>query len=252
MSQRDIIQEPRERGLDVETFGRRRQRRSCDHHDRDLQLTRRMDLGMCRLTARVLADDNVNTLRPHERQLVVETKWSSAQDQLGIRWQTILLRRVDRTDEIAMLGCRPEGRDLGSSNSEKHSPRLWSKRCHRSIRVGHLAPVITRRSHPSRTLQPQQRHVQRVGSNYGICRNARGVGMGRVDDCFDHLTAHPIDEAFGAPKASDARGAAGQQRRLGASRQRVGRREPAVARQGLGQRVTLRCASEYEDAHGNP
>jgi hypothetical protein len=76
--------------------------------------------------------------------------------------------------------------------------------------------------------------------------------MGRVDDCFNLLTAHPIDKTLGSPKPSDARGATGPQRRLRAPCQRVGRREPAIARQGLGQRVTLRCASEYEDAHGNP
>lgn len=252
MSQRDFIPEPRERGLDVGTFGRRRQRRARDHHDRDLQLPRRMDLGVCRLTARVLADDNVNTLRPHERQLIVETKWSAAQDHLGTRRQTTLLRRVDGTDEVAMLGRRPEGRDLGSPNGEKHSTRLGSKRCHRSVRVCDLAPIITCRGHPGRALQAQQRKVQRVGGDNSIRRNARGVRMGCVDNCFDLLAAHPVDEPLCAPKTPDARGAGGQQRRLGASRQRVGRREPPVARQGLSQRVTLRCASEYEDAHGNP
>ena len=252
MIRRDLVPEPGERGLDVGTFRRRRQRWARDYHDRDLQLARRMDFGVRRLTARVLADDNINTLRPHERQLIIEIKWPSAQDHLSTRRQTILLRRVDGTDEIAMLGRRPERRDLGSSNGEKNSARLWAKRCHRSIRVGHLAPIVSCRWHPCRTLQSQQRHVQRVGGNNGIARNPGCVGMGRVDNCVDLFAAHPIDEALGAPKTTDARGATGPQRRFGAPCQGVGRREPAVARQGLGQRVSLCCASEYEDAHGNP
>jgi len=252
MSRRDFVPEPGERGLDVGTFWRRRQRWARDHHDWDLPLPRRTDLGVCRLTSGVLADDNIDTLRPHERQLVIEIKWSSAQDYVGTGRQTILLRRIDGTNEVAMLRRRAEGRDLCSSNCEEHITRLRSKGCHRSVRVWNLAPVITRRSHPSSTLQPQQRHAQRVGGNYGIRGNARGVGMGRVDDCVDLLTAHPIDESLRATKTPDTRGAAGQQRRLGAPCQRVSRREPAVPRQGIGQRVSLRCASEYEDAHGNP
>ncbi len=252
MSRWNFVPEPGERGLDVGTFWRRRQRWARDHHDRNLQLTRRTDLGVCRLTARVLADDNANAVRAHERQLVIETKWPSVQDHLGTRRQTILLRSVDGTNEVAMLGRRPEGRDLGSSNGEEHCARLWPQRCHRSVRVDRLAPIIARRRHPCGTLQPQQRYVQGVGGDNGIRRNPGSVGMGRVDDCVDLLTAHPIDEALCASKASDTCGTAGQQRRLGASCQRVGRREPAVARQGLSQRVALRCASEYEDAHGNP
>ena len=252
MSRYDFVPEPGEGRLDVGAFLCRRQLRARDHYDWDLQLPRRPNLGVCSVTARVLADDNIDTPRPHERQLVIEVKGSSAQDHLRQRWQSFLIRRVDGTDEVAMLGCRPEGRNLGSSNGEEHIARLRSKRSHRSIGVRHLAPIITRRSHPCRTLQPQQRHAQRVGGNYGIRGNARGVGMGRVDDCVDLLTAHPIDESLRATKTPDARCAPGPQRRLGAPCQRVGRGEPAVTRQGLGQRVALRCASEYEDAHGNP
>jgi len=241
--------EPAHRRRCIGTLVCIRQLWSRDHDHGNAELTRRNDLGVSRRAAGILADEHPDPAFAHQRQLILELKWTAPQDHFR-EWRQIAGRwRVHRTNDIAMLRCALERRQLGSADGEKHGSRCLAQHHACILGIRDLPPIITPVTLPGRPMQAQQRQTAVPRGRDGIGRNARSVRMCRIDHGTNTLVAQPRRKPFGTAETTDARIAPREQWRFRAARQRIGRTEALIARQLRRQSPCLSRAAENEDAH---
>ena len=134
MSVRQARREPSQRRRRRRARAPARQRRRCDHHDRQAELARRGDLGVGRVAAGVLA-------RPRHRCACARSSAISSSSANGPRWRMISrrggsasgARRIDGADEIACCGAARKAAELRAADGEKDAPRLRAQRRHRRV-----------------------------------------------------------------------------------------------------------------------
>lgn len=244
--------QPRKRGIDVGALGCVRNGGPRDHHHRNTELTRGLDLGVCRRPASVLADHDIDAVMLQQRQFIRERKWPALENNLRLRRQTFSIRRIDSAHQIAVLRRGRERRHLLAADGKKGALRLLAQRCSRRSHIRNDAPIVARLQLPFSPLQSQQRNVSDRGSFNGVARHLRRERMGCINHRTDALIHQPARQTIHTAEAADAAGCGGQQRLLRAARERIKGVETGIARKTLGQLKSFRRAAENENAHDTP
>ena len=201
---------------------------SRDHHDRQAEAARRLDLGVGRGAARVLGDEDVDALAREEPLFRVGIEGTALMEEADARRKRHVARRIDGAREIVVLGRGGEGRKLEASGGQEHAPRRVAEGGRRVLRPSRRrssgrrarAPKRGRRSEPSGMPSSARR-------GDGVGRDVNRKRMCRVDYGLDLLLSEPGREAVRAAEAADpASGRVGQAARW------CGRRAKGSARSG--------------------
>jgi len=242
---------PGHAGIDVGHRDARRLVRPCDHHDRQAESARRLDLGVCRATAGILGHDDLDPLVAQQALFVGSVERPARLQEPEVGRQHRLLRQLDQPREIVVLWRRGESMQVLAAEAQKHTPRLGAEGRRGGEGVGNDLPAVVGATLPFGTHQGRQRHSGLAAGRDGMGGHLVGVGMRGIDDGLDLVVAQEAGEALDAAKAA----AAGRNRlwpRLGrAAGERQDRREPRVARDLAGQCRGLDGAAEDQDSQGH-
>ena len=242
--------DPIQHGVEVEErFGLRRLR-PFDQNDLKPELARRLDLGVGRLAAAVLGDQNFDRFRPHQLDLIGEREGPAGEDQLVIRKRVDLGRRVDRAHEIAMLRGAPEGGEPEAPLGEKDDAARGAQRLDGFVDRGDLGPSVAGQRLPRQAGKNGQRAACGAAGYKRVRGHAGREGMGRVDNRLDPLGFEVGGEALGATEAADPlRDRRGRRTRRGAG-QRERRGDAGLFREPACERACFRRAAENKEAKG--
>ncbi len=216
--------------------------------DRDAELSRRFDLGIGRITAAVLGDEDIDPFPCHQRDLIVEREGAARQHEAIVRQFGRRLRRIDAADEIMMDGGRLESRKLQTPDGEKHAARNLAERARRCRGIIDLAPAIAVTRHPRRSREESKRHAGFRASDFRMRRHLLGKRMRRIDDESDRFGLQIRGQPGNAAEAADAKGDRRQHWILGSPGERESWRDARVARKPLGKQPGLRRAAEDQYA----
>ena len=157
-----------------------------------------------------------------------------------------LRRLVHQPHQEPEVRAGGEGRERADAHGEEHPFRLRRDRSDRLLDAGDVDPAIARHGLPGRAHQHQACRARLGCGVASLCRDARGVGMGGVDQEADPLFAQIRGQAFGPTEAADTDIARRQDRRAGAAGERRNhcqrRAEARLSR--LGQRAALGGAAQ--------
>jgi hypothetical protein len=223
--------------------------RLLDHDDWKAKRARCYYLGVGRIGAGILGNDNIDGVSAHEGDLGLRLERPALQDQFGPRRHRIRRGRVYRADEVAVLRGRAKRADLLPPDREKHVLRLFSERGHGLVRVGNADPFVAVLLQPRRSHEREERDSRDTRRGDGVRRNARREGVRSIDDCLDGVLLRPLHEPVGAAKTAAARRDRRHAWRGRTAGQRQYRAEARIAGEAPSQLGRFARAAENEDAH---
>lgn len=206
-----------------------RQLRTRDHDHRKAALACRLDLGIGRITAAVLGYDNFDAVHVEEASFRREVEGSPVHDEARIRRRNVRGHRVDTAYHIGMLPhCAEWGEFLPANRKQYRSSRPVERESGFGD-VRYPDPAIARAPQPRWAFEPDDPAAGEPGCRGRVCGDARGKGVGRVDDKRYLCLAYEGGKAVRPAEASgpDATGLRGGLRRAtGEGKRDVGAAAP--------------------------
>lgn len=193
-----------ERSVDIGDRVTTGMRGSCDHDDGNAQLPRRLDLSVGRRPAGILANNGLNTIVAQHGDLIGESKGATGCDVSCMGHDKRRLDGIDAANKIVVLWCRLEGQQFLTAKRQKRGVAFLPQSGHGTVDIGHLAPIVSRRLHPRRTLQRNQRHSSYACRLDRVGGYARGVGMGGIDQKIECVVLDETRQPARAAKATAA------------------------------------------------
>ena len=232
-------------GPDGRYFG---QGRPAQQDDRKPEHSRRRDLAVGRSPPAILGDDDIDGVSCQQYPIGVLSERTSAGD-VGCMWdRQRRIHRLDAAHEIVVLRRSSERSDLRLTEREKNTARLRAERLHGGAGIGDLHPTIAGKRRPGRASQREQGNACGCRRGGGIGRDARGVGVCRVDEDIDALACEILCKALSAAESADPhrRGLCG--RRSGAASERDRNFQLDAFNETFRQAARFRGPTENEDA----
>jgi hypothetical protein len=223
--------------------------RLLDHDDWKAKRARCYYLGVGRIGAGILGNDNIDGVSADEGDLGLWLERPALLNQLGAWRQRIRRGRLDRADEVAVLGCCAKRADLLAPNREKDAPRPVSERGHCLVRVGNTDPLVVVLLPPRRSHVREERDSRDTRRGDGVRRDARCERVRCVDDCLDGVLLHPLHETIHAAKTAAARRDRRHAWRSRTAGERQRRGEARISGEAPSQLGRFASAAENEDAH---
>jgi hypothetical protein len=223
--------------------------RAPDHHDRNLQRPRGLDLGVGGPSATVLGNDDLNAFLPHQLRLITSEEGPSRQDKPVPGQGHNVGRPINGANDIAVLwrGCKRG--ELQTAMGQKSAARHLTERSDGGFGIISGNPPVAVLLFPG---GPGERHKRNAGALAGadrILRNAYSEWMRGIDDCLNMLREEKIVEPVDPAKTTDAE----RNRRLsgvfGTARERQYGGDVIALRQTPRQQARLSGASEDKNAH---
>ena len=223
-------------------------RRSAFHeHDGQAEDACGDDLAPGRLTAGVLADDDVDAMGAQKLDFRFDGKGAAGEQIVDMGRVERRIDWIDAAHEIMVLRRCVEGLRLLPADGEEDAARLAAQRDDGIRDRADARPTVAVTLLPAQPLQPQERNAGRFSGGAGIGGNLFGEGMRRIHHEFDGLSGKiggkPVDaaETAGAHRDGLRRGvdrAAGERKRDG---------EVGPARKPVREIAGFRRAAQYED-----
>ena len=223
---------------------------SGNHDDRQAEFARRGDLGVGRIAAGVLGNDDVDPAVAQQRPLGIEVERSASLQNDEIGWQSGGVGSIDTARHIVVLRCGREKVQILAAETEEHTP--WRRTEHPcgGVRVRHDLPAIAWLGLPGGAHDRHERNAEPHAGFDGIAGNLVGVGMRGIDHRIDALGLEPLRQTSHPAEAADARRDRLRTRVRGASGQRQDRLVPRIVRKQAGEGGCFGRAAENEQAHG--
>lgn len=193
-----------ERSVDIGDRVTTGMRGTCDHDDGNAQLPRRLDLAVGRRPAGVFADHRLNAIFAQHGDFIAQCKRSTRRDIPRMGHDKWRLDGIDAANEIVVLWRGLEGQQFLTTKRQKRGTALLPQSGHGTVDIGHLAPIVSRRPHPRRTLQRNQRHSSYVCCLDRVGRYARSIGMGGIDQQIEGVVLDETRQPACATKATAA------------------------------------------------
>ena len=129
------------------------------------------------------------------------------------------------------------------------TPRARAAECaHGALHIGGLAPAVAGNRDPGRPSYCQNGNRSARRGACGVGRNARSIGMSRIDQCIDSLAREIINETLHAAETADPHRHSLCGRRAGTARKRERDRKVSAWREALCKAPRLRRSAENKDA----
>lgn len=229
---------------------RNRLLRPAQQQNRQVQLSRRQQLGLSGEAAGIFAHHSVDTMLAQQAEFVIEIKRPAFGEPDGFG-QRLRHNRINAAHQIKMLRRCGIGRHFQPADGEENSPWPGAQGGDDAGMVIIFLPVIARPGLPGRTAQGQDRYATDRRSFRGMKRHHAGKRMGGIHQGSDLLHPQPLHQAGNAAKAADAiRNASRQLRLAGAAGQRQSGLEERFIGQKLYQFAGFAGAAKNEGAHG--
>lgn len=224
--------------------------RPAQQQNRQVQLSRRQQLGFGGETTGIFAHHNVNTMLAQQAKFVIEIKRPAFSEPDRLR-QRLRHNRINAAHQIKMLWRSGIGRHFQPADGEENPPWRGAQSGDDAGMVIEFTPVIPRSGLPGWAAQSQDRNAADGGRFGGMKRHHAGKRMGGIHQGSDLLRPQPLHQAGNTTKAADAVADASRYLRLpGAAGQRQGGLEKRLIGQKLYQRAGFAGAAKNEDAHG--
>ena len=185
-------------------FGPRQACRPIDHHDGQLQCTRRQQLRARALTARVFAHQARNRMSLQQRQLIGQDKRTARQHRVLMRQGDGFGQGFNQTQQVVMLGLRQKMWQLQPTQRQKNTLRRASQGRHSSRDIGYGLPTVARFRLPWGPREGQQGQLQLGAGGQSMLADLRRKGVGGINDVGDLSRLQVGHQAGNTTKATHA------------------------------------------------
>jgi hypothetical protein len=223
-------------------------KRPADHHYRQREVARRIDLGRGSVSAGIPCDNNVGMKILQHGPITRTVERPTRHDHLRIRQQQWIPRRINQPEQVNVLRVRNESLQMLPADAEEYTARRVTESLRRCRDIIHLDPAVASRALPSRPFQRQQRHSGGLASLDGVRAHLRRERMGRINNAVDILSTEIVRETSDAAKAADAPGNRRRQRISGAAGIGQHRIDTRIICQSCRQPVRIGGATEDQNA----
>lgn len=193
-----------ERSVDIGDRVTTGMRGTCDHDHGNAQSPRRLDLAVGRRAARVLANHRLNAIAAQHGDLIGESKRATGRYIPRMGHDKRRLDGIDAANKIVVLWCGLAGQKFLTTKRQKRVAAFLPQSGHGTVDIGHLAPIVSRRLYPRRTLQRNQRHPGHTCGFDRIGGYARGIGMSGIDQQIECVVFDETRQSARATKATAA------------------------------------------------
>jgi len=225
----------------VKRFERRRvdTLRTTDQHNFKSQRPGRVEFSTRSLSATILGDDDLYLGLAHQVQFVIKTEWAACQQHLKPGQVRAGIRRIDRANQIIMLGRSIEGSKLQSANGQKNTSRSVADPKCCALGIDKTAPAVTGLGSPGRAAKYCDRNLREFCRRRGVRGNLFGKGVGRIDHRVYGFFAEEIRKTLKATEAADTIANLREYGRFRPSCKRKNRIETGITAQPCGKRTRL-------------
>ena len=223
-----------------------RKHRPLDEDHRQAEIARGIELGASHHAAGILGDEQGNAMLLHQGAVIGTAEGRAGDDHLRPR-QRHACRRIDKAQEIGVLGPRGERIEVLPADGEKDAPRFVRQGGDRLCDIRHPLPAIARAGRPSRPFEREQGDAGLLGRQKRVAAHAGGERMRRIHDMRDPLGTKEFHKPRNASEPSNADGQRlrrGFLRAPGIGEERI----PARFREQGRQPARLLRSAEKEDA----
>ena len=175
-----------------------------DQDHRQLQGAGRRQFGIRPRTTGVFGHDGVDCMGLQQRQIARFGEGATGDQDRGSEQgqRQRAARRIDKAQQVVVLGLPGESRQMQTANRQKHPARRASQRLHRACDIRHLGPSVLGSGLPFGALQRDQRHPRCGSCVYGMGRHLGGKGVGGIDQMADPIVGQIADQPLGATKTA--------------------------------------------------
>jgi len=179
---------PRHDIFDVKGDVARGQNGAVDQDDRQSQPASGNELCPCSFSACILCNDMADAMSGEQRLIFLDREGSARDDRFSLG-QRQSVRLVHQPQEIMVLRCRREDRQVLLADSEKDARRLKGQSSDRRRKIGHLQPGISSLRLPGCSLKSQQGNTRHAAGSNGVAAHLCGEGVRGIDDLADAVIA---------------------------------------------------------------
>ncbi len=174
-----------------------------DEDHRQPEGTRGVELGPRGLAARILGNNEVDTVLAHQREIVRQGERAARYQYLGVGQGQRGGRFVDKPQQIEVLRLVGKGGEILAADGEEYARGGLGQGGNRRSNIGDQGPRVAGGGDPRRAFQGAQRNARFAARSHGVGAHLRGKRMGCVDHVGDAGFAQIIDQARNAAEAAD-------------------------------------------------
>lgn len=183
-------------------FRARRQVRTVDHQNRNIQRAGGVDFGNRALPASVFTDQKLNPLILKQLQIIRQCKGAACHGDRVIRHQGRQIGLIHKAQHIVVLGLGRKGIHMQPPKRQHDALRGAAQGGNGAVDIRHGLPAIQRISLPRGAREGHKRRAGLGAGAMGVPAHLRGEGMGCVNHMGDGVLTNVIGQAFGATKAA--------------------------------------------------
>ena len=198
------MSDPIDHFVDTVGFRARRQLRSVDHQDRQVQIAGGVKFRARAISARVFRHDQINAVMLQKCAIRVAIK-RPARDQNVVVWKRRRnVGRIHKTQDIVMLRRDIEGGDFGSPDGKENAFPRGIKGLSGAVDVCRVGPEVIFAGQPGGTGQGDQRYLGISACHNGIAAHLSGKGMGGINQMRNFFFGKVGGKTIGAAIAANA------------------------------------------------
>jgi len=222
-------------------------RRPAHHNDLNAECARCGDLAMGRAAAAVLRYEDFDLVMRHERTVAGFAERAARRDVCHVRQRQRRIHRIDAADQIMVLRCCRERRELFAADGDKHVSALLSDGVNRRPHVADFGPAISSHGTPWRPAKRHKLHRGFARRCRSAVRNDICVGMRSIDQRVDSLRREMMSQALRTAETAYADRHRMCNRQRGAACERQSHVKAAALSKPFGQLPCFRRTAEDKD-----
>ena len=161
----------------------RRHRGPVDQNDQKAQIAGGGQLCCGTGTTGILGHDQINVMRAHQGPVADHIKGTAGHMDLSLRQRQRPVGRVDKAQQVMMLGPRCKNVEVLFADGQKHPCGAVRQFRHGGFGVRYRTPVIARPGAPRCPFERGQPHLRFSAGDHRIAAHLGGEWMG----CIDHM-----------------------------------------------------------------
>ncbi len=166
-----------------------------DHDNGHIQRTGSGNLGIGPGAPRILGNDQVNLVGPHQGQIIFDAERTPVNDHMGVRQRQRRLWRVDQPQQVKMLRIGRKLCQMHPAHGQHHPLRRAVQGRNGARDIRHMGPAVAGFCDPRRPRQSHQRNIRHLACLDRVHGHLNGERVRGVDHMGDVVDA----DVFGQP-----------------------------------------------------
>ena len=176
---------------------------AINHQHGQAQFARRDQLGLRSNAACILADDQVDAMLLHQRAITRDGERAAIHHQTVPRQRRRHIGRIDKAQQVVMLGMDGKSRGMHSTQGQKDAPRRSIDGGNGLIHIGDMGPLVALLRGPRGAGQGDMGDVGLFCRRDSVGAHLGGKGVGGVDQMGDARITDETDQAVNTAKSAD-------------------------------------------------